>query len=161
MCREEKIKHKKRMRKLENLYRHNLRRMRKTLEVKLEKSATVLEEQREERKKKITECVSSNSKCVISNPSLPQELLPDASEERAGAESEAGAGGGAGAVAAAGGQHRHHHQSNTLYVTQKIIINMQLSRQGSHYSPWSIKPAIMYPLLVCLVASSKYFYRII
>ena len=57
MCREEKIKHKKRMRKLENLYRHNLRRMRKTLEVKLEKSATVLEEQREERKKKITECV--------------------------------------------------------------------------------------------------------
>jgi len=53
--REEKIKHKKRMRKLENLYRHNLRRMRKTLEVKLEKSATVLEEQREERKRKITE----------------------------------------------------------------------------------------------------------
>ena len=56
--REEKIKHKKRMRKLENLYRHNLRRMRKTLEVKLEKSATVLEEQREERKRKITEYVS-------------------------------------------------------------------------------------------------------
>ena len=51
--------------------------------------------------------------------------------------------------------------SLTLYVTQKIIINMQMSRQGSHYSPWSIKPAIMYPLLVCLVASSKYFYRIL
>ena len=43
------------MRKLENLYRHNLRRMRKTLEVKLEKSASVLEEQRVEKKKKITE----------------------------------------------------------------------------------------------------------
>ena len=53
--REEKVKHKKRMRKLENLYRHNLRRMRKTLEVKLEKSSTVLEEQREERKRKIAE----------------------------------------------------------------------------------------------------------
>ena len=59
------------MRKLENLYRHNLRRMRKTLEVKLEKSATVLEEQREERKKKITECVSSGSKCLIIDPSPP------------------------------------------------------------------------------------------
>ena len=54
-CREEKVKHKKRMRKLENLYRHNLRRMRKTLEVKLEKSATVLEGQRKERKEKISE----------------------------------------------------------------------------------------------------------
>ena len=43
------------MRKLENLYRQNLRRMRKTLEVKLEKSSIVLEEKREERKKKITE----------------------------------------------------------------------------------------------------------
>ena len=59
--REEKIKHKKRMRKLENLYRHNLRRMRKTLEVKLERSASVLEEQREERKKRITEYVSCSS----------------------------------------------------------------------------------------------------
>ena len=49
------MKHKKRMRKLENLYRHNLRRMRKTLEVKLEKSATVLEGQREEKQKKISE----------------------------------------------------------------------------------------------------------
>ena len=54
-CREEKVKHKKRMRKLENLYRHNLRRMRKTLEVKLERSATVLEGQRKEREKKISE----------------------------------------------------------------------------------------------------------
>ena len=43
------------MRKLENLYRQNLRRMRKTLEVKLEKSSIVLEEKREERKKKLTE----------------------------------------------------------------------------------------------------------
>ena len=50
-----KVKHKKRMRKLENLYRHNLRRMRKTLEVKLERSATVLEGQRKEREKKISE----------------------------------------------------------------------------------------------------------
>ena len=49
---------------------------------------------------------------------LPQELLPDASEERAGAESEAGAGGGAGAVAAAGGQHRHHHQSHSICYTE-------------------------------------------
>ena len=81
----------------------------------------MLEEQREERKKKITECVSSNSKCVISNPSLPQELLPDASEERAGAESEAGAGGGAGAVAAAGGQHRHHHQSHAVLLHRKLL----------------------------------------
>ena len=43
------------MRKLEKLYRQNLRRMRKTLEVKLEKSATTLEEQREERRRKLTE----------------------------------------------------------------------------------------------------------
>ena len=52
--RDEKLKHKKRMRKLESLYRQNLRRMRKTLEVKLEKSAVALEEQREERKRKIS-----------------------------------------------------------------------------------------------------------
>ena len=83
MCREEKIKHKKRMRKLENLYRHNLRRMRKTLEVKLEKSATVLEEQREERKKKITECVSIGSKCVISNPSPRNCCLMQVKREQA------------------------------------------------------------------------------
>ena len=67
ISREEKIKHKKRMRKLENLYRHNLRRMRKTLEVKLEKSATVLEEQREERKRKITEYVSLSNGPVYIN----------------------------------------------------------------------------------------------
>ena len=39
---------------MESLYRQNLRRMRKTLEVKLEKSAVALEEQREERKRKIS-----------------------------------------------------------------------------------------------------------
>ena len=52
---------------------------------------------------------------------LPKELLPDASEERAGAESEAGAGGGAGAVAAAGGQHRHHHQSQAVLFHGKLL----------------------------------------
>ena len=55
---------------------------------------------------------------LLVTPPLPQELLPDASEERAGAESEAGAGGGAGAVAAAGGQHRHHHQSHSICYTE-------------------------------------------
>ena len=159
MCREEKIKHKKRMRKLENLYRHNLRRMRKTLEVKLEKSATVLEEQREERKKKITECVSSNSKCLISNPSPRNCCLMQVKREQAQSLKQE----------LEEGLERWRQQvgsivtiiSLTLYVTQKIIINMQTSRPCSHYSPWCIKPAIMYPLLVCLVASSKYFYRIL
>ena len=43
------------MRKLENLYRQNLRRMRKTLETKLEKASTALEEQKLERKRRFSE----------------------------------------------------------------------------------------------------------
>merc|ERR1712054_337398 len=43
------------MRKLENLYRQNLRRMRKTLETKLEKASTALEEQKLERKKRFSD----------------------------------------------------------------------------------------------------------
>ena len=53
-AREEKKKHKKRMKKLESLYRQNLRRMRKTLETKLEKSSLVLEEQKQEKQKRIS-----------------------------------------------------------------------------------------------------------
>lgn len=53
-AREEKKKHKKRMKKLESLYRQNLRRMRKTLENKLEKSSLVLEEQKQEKQKRIS-----------------------------------------------------------------------------------------------------------
>jgi hypothetical protein len=39
------------MKKLETLYRQNLRRMKKTLESKLEKASSALEEQKQERRK--------------------------------------------------------------------------------------------------------------
>ena len=48
------------MKKLENLYRQNLRRMRKTLESKLEKSPSVIEEQKMEKQRRISRYIPSN-----------------------------------------------------------------------------------------------------
>ena len=50
----EKKKLKKRMKKLETLYKQNLSRMKKTLESKLEKASSALEEQKQERRRRIS-----------------------------------------------------------------------------------------------------------
>ena len=50
----EKKKHKKRMKKLETLYKQNLSRMKTTLESKLEKASSALEEQKQERRRRIS-----------------------------------------------------------------------------------------------------------
>ena len=50
----EKKKLKKRMKKLETLYKQNLSRMKTTLESKLEKASSALEEQKQERRRRIS-----------------------------------------------------------------------------------------------------------
>ena len=50
--RNEKKEHMERMRRLEAVYKDNVKRMRNTLEIKLRKAALALEEQRRERMKK-------------------------------------------------------------------------------------------------------------
>ena len=48
-----------RMKRLEALYKENVKRMRNTLETKLRKAALALEEQRQERRRKFNQYVSS------------------------------------------------------------------------------------------------------
>ena len=53
-ARKEKKKHKKRMKKLESLYKQNLSKMKTTLELKLENASSALEEQKKERMRRIS-----------------------------------------------------------------------------------------------------------
>ena len=53
-ARKEKKNQKKRIKRLETLYTHNLSRMQTTLESKLEKASSGLEEQKQERRRQIS-----------------------------------------------------------------------------------------------------------